>query len=186
MDVLEAIKSRRSYRNFDVNYEIPEEDLQKIIEVVLSSPTACNYQDIDLLVVTNKQKIDEATKIIFDSWDKNMQDSFNKRIQEYGCKNVITGDATCVIFLVENERATDPLFKDIDAGIISMSIMASVRVFGLDTLCLGSLLWGNTKGLEQYLGIGEGKLRMAVAIGKSRDRSKVGQKEQLCKATYIK
>ena len=66
MDVLEAIQTRRSIRHFDPNYTIPKEDLHKIVDLTLLSPTAMNKQGIDLVVVTNRQKIDEATEILSD------------------------------------------------------------------------------------------------------------------------
>ncbi|KAH0789126.1 nitroreductase family protein [Histomonas meleagridis] len=185
MDVIEAFNSRRSYRNFDPNFEIPEADLNKLVDMVLDCPSFCNFQGNDLLVVTDRKKIDEATKIIFDSWSKEQQDTFNKRKEEYGCKNVITGDASAIIFIVSNERADKDL-KKVDAGVISMAIMMLARSFGLDTLGLGCLYWGNTKGMEEYLGIGEGNYNMAVAIGKPLDRTKITPKERLCKATYLK
>ena len=161
MEVLEALQSRRSYRNFDPNYVIPKADLNKIIDIAIRSPTGRNLQGIDLVVVTDHKKIDEASKILFDSWGEELQKNFNSRKQDYGCNNVITCDASCLVLLVANERA-EPLFQKIDAGIMCMSIMSSARAFNLDTLCLGCFFFGNTKGVEQYFGIEEGKLVMAI------------------------
>ena len=144
-----------------------------------------NHQGIDLLVCTNRAKIDEATMITFNSWDETKKARWNHRKEELGVKNVVSCDASCIIFLVKNERA-DPTFLDVDAGIMVMSILEAARHFGLQTMCLGALLWGNKPGLEKCLGIEEGKLVMAVAIGKPIEGElKLVQKEQLCKATYI-
>ncbi|KAH0788991.1 nitroreductase family protein [Histomonas meleagridis] len=183
MEVLDALQSRRSYRNFDPNYVIPKEEVKKIIDLALQSPTGCNLQGIDLLVITDRKKIDEASKILYDSWDEDFQKKLDTRKQD-GCTNVVTCDASCLIIMVSNERAQEQ-FQKIDAGIMCMSIMSSARAFNLDSLCLGCFLAGDKKGVEQYFGIGEGKLTMAICIGKSKDRSKVPPKDQLCKATYI-
>ncbi|KAH0793994.1 nitroreductase family protein [Histomonas meleagridis] len=185
MDVLQAIETRRTVRQYQADYTIPKEDLQKIVDIALSSPTGMNAQGIDLVVCTNRAKIDEATMITFHSWDEAKQARWNNRKQDYGVKNVVSCDASCIVFLVKNERA-DPNYVEIDAGIMSMAIMEATRHFGLQTMCLGALLWGDKAGLEKCLGIEEGKMVMAVAIGKPIEGElKLIDKKQLCKATYI-
>jgi hypothetical protein len=53
-------------------------------------------------------------------------------------------------------------------------------------MCLGALLWGNKAGLEAFLGIPEGRLAMALAVGKPIDAPLVlPDKKRLCKATFI-
>ena len=112
------------------------------------------------------------------------QNDFNKRKSKLGVTNVITCDAPCVIFLVKNERA-DPTFTQIDTGIVSMAIMVAARDAGLETMCLGSLLWGDKSKTEELIGIGKGKLAMAVAIGKARSDHQEGPKKVIAKATFI-
>ena len=185
MDVFEALETRRTVRQYQPDYTIPKEDLQKIVDIALNSPSGMNLQGIDLLVCTNRDKIDEATMVIFKSWDETRQERWNNRKVEYGVKNVVSCDASCIIFLVKNERA-DPSFLEVDAGIMTMTIMEAARHFELQTMCLGALLWGDKPGLEKCLGIEEGNLIMAVAIGKPKDEPlKLAEKKQLCKATYI-
>ena len=173
MDVLEAIQTRRSIRHFDPNYTIPKEDLHKIVDLTLLSPTAMNKQGIDLVVVTNRQKIDARA-----------QKRFIDRQHESGVNNALSYDASCIIFLTANERA-DPSFIGIDTGIMCMSIMAAARHYNYQAICLGILLAGNKNELEKLLGIGKDKLLMAVALGKPAESAKVLPKEQLCKAIYI-
>ena len=184
MEVLEALQTRRSIRQFDQCYTIPKDELHKIVDLALLSPTALNKQGIDLVVVSNREKIDEATDITLNSYDVGMKNNFNERKKDLGVKNVLTCDASCVIFLVANERA-DANFINIDAGIMCMSIMTAARNYNYQTLCLGSLLWGDKNGLEKSLGIEKDKLVMAVAIGKPIEGVKLNDKEQLCNARYI-
>mgnify|MGYP000051619997 CR=1 FL=1 len=179
-----AIQTRRSIRHFDPNYTIPKEDLHKIVDLTLLSPTAMNKQGIDLVVVTNRQKIDEATEITFRSIDARAQKRFIDRQHESGVNNALSYDASCIIFLTANERA-DPSFIGIDTGIMCMSIMAAARHYNYQAICLGILLAGNKNELEKLLGIGKDKLLMAVALGKPAESAKVLPKEQLCKAIYI-
>jgi nitroreductase len=186
MNVLEAIRSRRTIRQYDPTYTIPPEHLNVLIEVALDSPTGRNAQELDLVVLTNREKIDAALKITFDSWAPELQANFSKRTATYGVKNVLSCDAPAIFFLVANERAKDLPFVGIDAGIQTEAIMLAARAFGYHTMCLGALLWGNKAGLEQFLGIPEGALVMAVAVGKPIDgKLIVSDKQRLTKARII-
>jgi len=181
---MEYIKSRRTIRQYEKDYSIPSERLNEIVQVALSCPTGRNCQAIDLIVLTNRTKIDEATKITFDSWPEEKRNNWLKRKDQYGVSNVVSCDAPCIIFMVENERS-EKQFTQIDSGIMSMAIMVSAKEMGLDTMCLGALLWGNKVGLETYLGIPEGKLVMAIAVGKAKPNPIVADKEIKAKATFI-
>ena len=186
MEVLEAIKSRRTVRQYDPTYTIPDDILQQLIDIALDSPTGCNYQGIDLLVVTDRAKIDEATMITFNSWKESDREGWNHRKEQYGVKNVISCDAPAIFFFVKNENA-DNQFVQIDVGIMIGSLMHAARHFDYHTCCLGALLWGDKAGLEKCLGIPEGNLLMALAIGKcSTPNPKVSDKTRKCKATILK
>ena len=186
MEVLEAIKSRRTVRQYDPTYTIPDDILQQLIDIALDSPTGRNLQGIDLLVVTNRAKIDEATMITFNSWDESARERWNHRKEQYGVKNVVSCDAPAIFFFVKNENADDQ-FVQIDVGIMVESLMAAARHFDYHSMCIGALLWGNKAGLEKCLGIPEGKLLMALAIGKSSTPNPiVSEKTRKCKATILK
>ena len=47
MQAIEALNTRRSVRNFDPGFVIPEEDLKTIISSALNSPSAINLQEHD-------------------------------------------------------------------------------------------------------------------------------------------
>jgi nitroreductase len=186
MNVLDAIRSRRTVRQYDPSYSIPREHLDVLIEVALDSPTARNAQELDLVVLANRAKIDAALKITFDSWTPELQGNFLKRKETHGVTNVLSCDAPVIFFFVENERAKDLPVVGVDAGIQSMAVMAAARAFGYHTMCLGALLWGNKAGLEEFLGIQSGALVMALAVGKPIDGPLViGEKTRLTKARFI-
>ncbi|KAK8863671.1 hypothetical protein M9Y10_011359 [Tritrichomonas musculus] len=184
MDAFQALDSRRTVRQYQADYKIPKDILEKIVNVVLKSPTACNVQEIDLIVVTKKDLLTQIEKVALPSFPDKLQDSFNQRKSQLGVQNVITCDASCVIFLVKNSRA-DPTFTAIDTGIVSMAIMVAARDFGLDSMCLGCLLWGDKSKTEELIGANKGDLVMAVAIGKARSDHQEQPKEVLAKANYI-
>jgi nitroreductase len=186
MDVLEALKSRRTVRQFDASYSIPDDVLTQLISTALDSPTGRNAQEIDLVVLKNRAKIDAATKITFDSWPPDQRARWEGRHEEYGVKNVVSCDAPVIFFFVANERAADVPWGPVDSGIMCMGLMAAARAFGLHSMCLGALLWGDKAGLEKFVGIPEGKMLMALAIGKPIEgKLAIKPKERLCKATYI-
>jgi nitroreductase len=186
MNAIDALKSRRTIRQYDATYTIPPEHLNQLIEIALDSPTGCNAQELDLVVLTNRAKIDAALKITFDSWPAEKRANWNKRKETYGVANVVSCDAPCIFFFVVNERAADLPFADIDAGIMTMAVMAAARAFGYHTMCLGALQWGDKAGLEAFLGIPAGKLAMALAIGKPVDGPLIiAEKQRLAKARFI-
>jgi nitroreductase len=186
MDVLEALRTRRTVRQFDATYVIPREHIDCLIGVALDSPTGGDAQELDVVVVTDRAKIDAATKIVFDSWPSDRTDRWNGRRAQYGVSNVVSCDASAIFFFVANERGVNHRFTDIDAGIQSMAVMIAARGFGYHTMCLGALRWGNTAGLEATIGIPEGRMIMALAVGKPIEGNLIlADKKRLCKATYI-
>jgi nitroreductase len=181
---LAALLRRRTYRQYEPDYQIPKDILEKIVNAALLSPTANNKQGIDLVVVTNRAKLDELSKASFDTWPDGPKGNFSKRTQDYGVTNVVTCDASAVLFLVKNERA-DAKFIGIDAGIITQSIIVAAQEFGLESMCIGVFLWGDPSGVEKLLGVPPGSLAMAVAIGKGKPNPKLLDKELLAKATFL-
>lgn len=184
MNVIEALDSRRTVRQYDPSYKIPREQLEKIVDVTLKSPTAMNVQDIDLLIVSNQNKLNEISETLMNNLPKPFHDNFAARREQLGVSNVVTCDASSVIFLITNDRS-DPMFTQIDAGIVSMAIMAAAREYQLDTMCLGILIYGDKSKIEDVLQVPKGSLAMAVAIGKARPEHKEGDKKIICKATYV-
>ncbi len=64
MEVIEAIETRRSIKQFDPRHEMREEEIQKLLSLALLSPTAFNIQHWRFVLVKDKQlreKIRAAT-----------------------------------------------------------------------------------------------------------------------------
>lgn len=55
MELFSAIESRRSVKHYDPNFEMPPEDIRKILEAALLSPTSFNMQNWRFLVVTDPE-----------------------------------------------------------------------------------------------------------------------------------
>ncbi len=55
MEVIEAIETRRSIKQFDPRHEMREEEIQKLLSLALLSPTAFNIQHWRFVLVKDKQ-----------------------------------------------------------------------------------------------------------------------------------
>ena len=129
---LEALEKRRTIRNYDPDWKIPKEQLDKIMNAALLSPTACDFQGEDFIVVTNKEKLSKLEEVIINSLpENNFKKHFIERKERHGVNNVVTCDAPIIILIVKNERANDDWIK-IDSGIASMSIMIAAQNFGIE------------------------------------------------------
>ena len=180
MLAVDALNHRRSIRNFDPSFVIPKEDLDKIIKASLNSPSAVNYQEHDLIVMTNKEKIAEIDKVCFPIVPQKFQEKFKMRQKEFGTINPITYDCSALILIVENERAEEK-WSQVDAGILSMGIMIAAEGLGYGSVALGIIA---RPEIEKLLGI-EKKLILGVAIGKPKEKVNVHPKENLRKVKYI-
>ncbi|MEQ8846725.1 nitroreductase family protein [Botrimarina sp.] len=56
MDTLTAIRERRSVKNYDPNFAIPEEQLRQLLDLALLSPTSFNIQNWRFVVVRDAQQ----------------------------------------------------------------------------------------------------------------------------------
>ena len=167
VSILEALERRRTIRNYDPDWQIPKEQMDKIMKMAQLSPTACNFQGQDYVVVTNKEKLAKLEKIIIDSLpEDNFKKHFVERKQRHGVNNVVTCDSPCVVLIVKNERASEDWIK-IDAGIASMSIMMAAQNFGIESMCLGVVAMKCTQEkCEELFGLKKGSLLLGVALGK--------------------
>jgi len=65
MDVFEAVSTRRAIKKFDPNHKMSSDDVNKLMEHVILSPTSYNQQNWRFVYVTDqdvKEKISEAAR----------------------------------------------------------------------------------------------------------------------------
>ncbi|HPO89641.1 MAG TPA: nitroreductase family protein, partial [Victivallales bacterium] len=55
MNVFSAIEKRRAVKHFDPNHKMTDEEINKLIEMVLLSPTAFNIQNWRFVIVTDME-----------------------------------------------------------------------------------------------------------------------------------
>ncbi|MGQ9722860.1 MAG: nitroreductase family protein [Candidatus Jordarchaeum sp.] len=63
MDVLEAIKTRRSIRDYDTGKEVSKELIEQIIEAARWAPTAGNRQPVEIVVVFDQEKREKMASV---------------------------------------------------------------------------------------------------------------------------
>ena len=184
---IEALERRRTIRQYESDYEIPKEIMDKIMHAAQLSPTACDFQGQDYIVVTNKEKLAKLETVVLD----NMQDDkfkkyFIGRRERHGVKNVVTCDAPCVVLLVKNERA-DKEWVELDAGMASMSIIIAAQNYGIESMCLGVVAMDCTREkCEELFGLSKGSMILGVALGKPRGELKLHEKVIKSKVSYDK
>ena len=183
---LAALERRRTIRNYDPNWQIPKDQMDKIMNAAQLSPTACNFQGQDYIVVTNKEKLAKLEKIIIDSLpEDNFKKHFVERKERHGVNNVVTCDAPCVVLIVKNERANEDWIK-IDAGIACMSIIMAAQNFGIESMCLGVVAMKCTQDkCEELFGLKKGSLLLGVALGKPKEELKLHEKDIKSKVSYV-
>lgn len=185
MSVSQILRERRSCRQYVKGFEIPKEHLQEIMDAAIVSPTAMNFQGLDLKVCRYSDKVVEASRALMESWGScGMYDNMNSRRESLGVVDPITCDANALFFLVKNERCK-PDYMNIDAGIMSMAIMATAKSLGYETLPIGLILMGDASKYEELLHVGKGDIVMLVAVGKAAPEFTPGEKEILAKAELI-
>lgn len=183
MSVVDLLLRRRTVRNFDSNFEVPREKLEKIVQAALDSPTSRNQQEIDLIVITNREKIREIGEATYGTFSKEVKARYDARRSRYNVSEPVTCDSSCVILLVKNSRENPPVTTGIDAGGIMLSIMVAAQSFDINSMALGSIVCSK---VEEVMSIPKGSLILGVSLGvPQRLKPLLDKKEILAKATYI-
>ena len=184
---IEALERRRTIRQYEPDYEIPKEIMDKIMNAAQLSPTACDIQGQDYIVVTNKEKLAKLEKVVLDNMpDDKLKRYFIGRRERHQVKNVVTCDTPCVVLIVKNERA-DKEWVEIDSGMAAMSIIIAAQNYGIESMCLGVVSSEVTHGkCEELFGLPKDSLILGVALGKPRVPLKLHEKVIKSKVTYDK
>ena len=179
--ILEALKHRRTIRNYDPDYQIPQEQLNEILNAAQIAPTSKDLQEVDFIVLRNKQKLDQIEELILKEFPEDIRQKFLERRKQYGVKNVITCDAPVVILLIRNERKEK--FVDVDGGIAAMSIIMAAQHFNIESMCLGIIT--RFPKVEEILGLEKNSLILGVALGKLKGEPIVKEKTIKSKISYM-
>ena len=141
--MFEAISSRRSCRSFDSNKPVPKDVVDNIVKTALNSPTGCDFQSYDFLVVTNKEKLNEVAQCVSDS----LKEHEKFKVFVKSPEQIFYG-APLVIFIVPAREFREDCFQ-YDLGIIGNSICLAAQLQGLSSVQVGFVQHANPERLSK-------------------------------------
>lgn len=139
MDIFEAIKNRRSIRDYNPNRQVPKEAIEKIVDAARWAPTAGNQQPIEVVVVSEKEKRE-------------------KLAAESGYAPYLKDSPVALVVCVNQNKYTkgydkgSAFYTPMDASAAIQNMMLAAHALGLGT-CWDSLL--NKKVIRELLNLPE-------------------------------
>jgi nitroreductase len=158
MNFEEIIKERQSVRRYNKK-EVEEWKLDKCIEAVRLSPSACNAQPWKLIIVK----------------DKELKTKVGKETIGLGMNKFAPEAQTIVVFVIEKPNFTSKLgwliknreFPLIDLGVAAQNFCNQATDLGLGTCMIG---WFNEKNIKKLLNVPRSKrLGLVITIGYAPD-----------------
>lgn len=128
MDTLQAIKERYSCRSFK-DGSIDKDVLDKIVLAGLQAPSAVNQQPWKIVVITNKELLDEMDKVTMAHFKTMDDQSLYERMMSRGGK--VFYNAPCMILVVKQNN------KDLDCGIVVENMALASTSLGLGNVIVG-------------------------------------------------
>lgn len=158
MDVLEAIKTRRSSRSFAERGGLPIEVVDSIEQSILHSPSGSNAQESHFLIVQNKEQI--------------------KRIKRFSPG--LSGDPAAVIVLCSNPaealhkggKDSVEVLRFVNLGIVAAYILLSTHSLGIGNCPVRSF---HKKAIKELLALPhemEPELLISLGYAKESPRKK--------------
>ena len=174
-DFIRFLQRRRSHRNF-LEKEIPLEMMEALFNACRLAPTGSNVQNVEILVLQNRKKIEKLIDLSVDYYRK-LIPQVEKKVEKLKMEGEpITPDLKWTLKrkgglknLVENRKAgRDPIFRSAPAILIFHSTACTSMpkdncVIAAHTLALTAM----TMGLETcYIGLFEGAFRNYRPVAK--------------------
>ncbi|MFW5832011.1 MAG: nitroreductase family protein [Prolixibacteraceae bacterium] len=176
MDFQKLIAQRQSVRKY-LDKPIEKEKIEKLIEAVRISPSACNSQPWKLIIVDNPELKNKVAKATF-----NKAVSFNKFAEQAPVIAVLVIEKAKPIAqiggLIKNQE-----YPEYDIGIAAAHFCLQAAELGLGTCMIG---WFNQKKIRELLHIPKKrKIGMLIASGYPPEDYKVRKKirkpvEEIC------
>lgn len=152
MDVLEAIKERRSIRRYKKD-PVPDEILKQILEAARQSPSWANTQVVRIVVVKDKAKKEALAETLFKG------NPAREAVKEAPCVICLCAKRY-VAGYYKGEPVTDKGdWFMYDCGIVMEHIVLAAQNFGLGTCHIGAF---DAKKGEEILKVPEGYSLVAM------------------------
>lgn len=163
-ETLNLLLNRRTYRNFDENYTLPEEDLQQILTAARQAPSWMNGQFYSIFVLRDK-----ATRKQLVDWNHG-----NPHMLKSSVFLIFVGDlhrTQLVSDAYEKDNVTGDSIEPILVATTDASLALENAVIAADSLGLGSVVVGSIrkhgKEISELLELPEGMFPLfGLSIGK--------------------
>jgi nitroreductase len=165
MNCLDAIRKRSSCRDFSDKNILPE-DIEKLLEAALASPTAVDAQSLRFSLITDQDLIQQ----ISDRTYERLEESSIQRMKDRGAKNLFYGAPLVLVI-----SSVPSNYAKIDAGIATQSICLTAEQLGLSSCIIGmsrrSFGEDNPDHMRQVLQMEEEeRYLISIAIGYAQSR----------------
>jgi len=177
MDTVEAIKSRRSVKHYDPQYEISDEEINQLLSLAVFSPTAFNIQNWRFVVVRD---LDLRKQIRAAAWDQaQVTDasllivlcadlkSWEKQPERYWKDAPEEVQDFIVPVIDQYYRGRDQVQRDEamrSCGIVAQTLMLTAKSMGYDSVPMDGFDFDKVAELIQLPD--DHLISMFVAIGK--------------------
>ncbi|RLI96731.1 MAG: hypothetical protein DRO96_02465 [Candidatus Aenigmatarchaeota archaeon] len=169
MNVIEAIKKRRSIREYK-DKPVPEDTISKIIKAGVWAPSAHNRQPWSFIVLTNKEKINELSRHI--------EDRIRKQNPNYKLRDVddpIFYSAPAVIIICGDASNK---WSTIDCSMAAENIVLAATELELGTCFIGRIKYAEQSFLES-LGMKRGHQPViAISLGYPKETPTAIEREE--------
>jgi len=116
--MIEAIENRRSIRKYNPEKTVTREQLNKLLEAAMLSPSACNSRPWEFIAVTKRETLDEIV-----------------RVHPYAGMCATAAAAIIVVAIPQTEKI--PGFFPQDCGAATQNILLEAASLGLGTCWCG-------------------------------------------------
>ena len=163
-ETLKVIKNRRSIKQYKAE-QIPDADLQQIMEAAIYAPNARNAQTWHFTVIQNKEMLDRIVDIIKENIMNSDIEFLKGRASEPGYNTF--HHAPTIVIVTGDEKDK---FRDVSGGAAAENIALAAKSLNIGSCVMTSpeLLFASQKGnaLKKELGIPDGCTHVCVvALG---------------------
>ncbi|TWT97932.1 putative NAD(P)H nitroreductase YodC [Botrimarina colliarenosi] len=179
MDTFTAIQERRAVKHYDPNFEMPEADYERLMDLALLSPTSFNIQNWRFVVVRDAE---QKKKLRAAAWDQAQVTDANLAIVLCGdtmawaksperyYKNAPEATRDMLVPMIEQFYTTsgeqvqhDEVMRS--AGIAGQTIMLAAKAMGYDSC---PMIGFDPEQVADLIGLPEGHvIAFMIAVGKA-------------------
>lgn len=178
-EVLQIIQKRYSCRNFEER-GVEQEKLEAIALAAVQSPSAMNQQPWEIIVIKNRELIDEMDSAVMAMLSKQDDRSMYERIMSRGGKLFYNAPSMFIVAKKDN--------KDLDCGIVTENIALAASSLGLGNVICGMmrLVFQSEKSeyFKEKLFPNGYEFGMSVLVGYAREEG-IPHQIDTSKITYI-